>query len=135
MPFPDPILPIALIALLASGISMWIFNVFSSTSSKIHDTHTRFALSQITEHLNGVEDESIPRTKTELFSILRASNIDWNSCGLEGDQILDGWGQPITATFDESLGRWTFRSTGEDAEMGTEDDIESATTPNKQGEH
>lgn len=134
MPFPDPILPIALIAMLASGISTWIFNGFSSTSSKIHDTHTRFALSQITERLNGVEDASLPRTTKELLSTLRASNIDWNSCVIEEDRILDGWGQPITTTFDESLEIWRFQSAGKDAQMGTDDDIMSATTPNKPGE-
>lgn len=131
MPFPDPILLIALITLSAGGISIWIFNTFSSTSPKIRDTHTRFTLSQITERLNDIEDASSPRTTAELLSTLRASNIDWNSCRIEEDQILDGWGQPITATFDESSKIWTFLSTGKDTEMGTEDDIEGTTTPNK----
>lgn len=134
MPFPDPLLPIALIALLASGISMWVFNTFSSTSSKIRDAHTRFAFSQITERLHEVEDASFPRTVAELLTTLRASNIDWNSCGIEGDRILDGWRQPITATFDGSARTWTFRSPGKDAEIGTGDDIETTTTRNQPGE-
>jgi len=131
MPFHDPILPIALVALLASGISMWAFNTFSSTSSKIRDTHTRFAFSQITDRLHNVEDASFPRTMTELLTTLRTSNIDWNSCEIEGDRILDGWRQPITATFDGSVRTWTFRSPGKDAEIATGDDIVTTTTRNQ----
>ena len=128
MPFPNPLFPIALIALLASGISTWVFNTFSSPSSKIRETHTRFAFSQITERLHEVEDASYPKTMTELLTTLRASNIDWNSCGLEGDRILDGWRQTVTATFDGYARSWTFRSSGKDSEIGTEDDIETTTT-------
>lgn len=134
MPFPDPILPIVLIATLVSGISMWVINLFSSNFSKIHDTHTHFALSQITERLEEAEDSTFPRTTTELLATLRASNIDWNSCGIERGRILDGWGRVIEATFDRTAGIWTFRSAGRDAEMGTEDDIESATNRKQSGE-
>ena len=128
MPFPDPILPLAFIVLLASGISMWVINSFSSTSSRVQDTHTHFTLSQITERLDEVEDVNFPRTTTELLSTLRASSIDWNSCKIEGDRIVDSWGQPIAVTFDGTSETWTFRSLGKDSEIGTEDDIEIATT-------
>lgn len=134
MPFPDPILPIALIALLASGVSMWVFNLFSSSSSKIRETHTHFALNQIAECLNEIEDPDFPRTATDLLSALRTSDIDWNSCEVEGDQILDGWGQTVTTTFDPASETWTFRSPGNDHEVRTADDIEIAATRNRSGE-
>ncbi|NRB73108.1 MAG: hypothetical protein HRU46_01995 [Verrucomicrobiales bacterium] len=134
MPFPDPILLIALIALLASGVSMWVFNLFSSSSSKIRETHTHFALNQAAERLNEIEDASFPTTTTDLVSVLRASDIDWNSCEVVGDQILDGWGQAMTTTFDASSDTWTFRSSGTDSEVGTADDIEIAATRNQPGE-
>jgi len=134
MPFPDPILPIALIALLASGVSMWLFNLFSSSSSKIREIHTHFALNQIAERLNEIEDADFPRTTKDLLSALRASDIDWNSCEVEGDQILDGWGEAVTSAFDAASDTWTFRSPGKDLKVGTADDIEMAATRNQSGE-
>lgn len=134
MPFPNPFLPILLIVLLASGITTWVFNLFSSSSSKIRETHTHFALNQIAERLKEIDDANFPATTTDLLSVLRASNIDWNSCELEGEQILDGWGQTMTTTFDAPSETWTFRSPGRDSEVGTADDIEIAATRNQPGE-
>lgn len=134
MPFPIPLLPTTLIALFVIGIWMWLFNTLSSTYSKVHDIHTHLALSQITERLHEIEDANFPTTETELLTILRASKIDWNSSGIEGDQILDGWGRPITMDYDESAQTWTFRSSGKDAELGTDDDIKTTATQNQPSE-
>ena len=86
------------------------------------------------ECLNEIEDPDFPRTATDLLSALRSSDIDWNSCEVEGDQILDGWGQTVTTTFDPASETWTFRSPGKDLEVGTADDIEMAATRNRPGE-
>ena len=134
MPFPVPLLPTTLIALFVIGIWMWLFNTLSSTYSKVHDSHTHLALSQITERLHEIEDANFPTTETELLTILRASKIDWNSSGIEGDQILDGWSRPITMDYDESAQTWTFRSSGKDAELGTDDDIKTTATQNQPSE-
>ncbi len=128
-----PFLPIALIALLATSISMW-FNLFPFTSSRTREAHTHFALYQIAERLKETDDANFPATMTELFSVLQVANIDWNTCGLGGDQILDGWGQAMTATFDYPSETWTFRSPGRDSEAGTEDDIEIVATQNRRAE-
>lgn len=127
MPFPLPGLLIVLIGVPVSAIAMWGFNLFSSISPKLRSTHTRFALSLITERLDEFGETDFPETSKELLAVLRKSNIAWNSCGIEGDKILDGWGQPIQTAFDESSGTWTFRSPGWDSEIGTEDDIEITT--------
>ena len=134
MPFPDPLLPIVLIALLGIGTLMGIFRLLSTSSSKSREIHTRFALAQIVERLDEVEDTAFPEVTTELVAILRAAKIDWNSCGLEGNQIVDGWRRPIMTTFDAPAGTWSFCSSGRDAQMGTEDDIVSKTTRNRIGE-
>ena len=134
MPIPDPILPIAMVALLASGISMFGFKLLSSVSSKIRNAHTHFALGQMAEIVEEVGNADYPRTKIELLAVLRSSAIDWNSCGIEGSEIYDGWGQAITTTFDESGGIWTFRSPGKDRKIGTDDDIEKRTERTQSGE-
>ena len=79
------------------------------------------------ERLDEIEEAAFPTTTTELLETLRASDINWNSCGIERDRILDGWRQAITTTFDGSTGIWTFRSAGKDAKMRTKDDIKKAT--------
>ena len=53
---------------------------------------------------------------------------------MDGEQILDGWGQPMDATFDFSTALWTFRSSGKDLNFGTDDDIQGATARNTKGE-
>lgn len=132
MPFPVPFLPILLIAVFAGGTSMWILNFFSS--ARIRETQTRFAIRQITEQLDQLNDEDFPRTAIDLIDRLRSSRIDWNSCEIQGEQILDGWRSPITTTLDSKTGSWAFHSSGRDGKSGTTDDIEAATNKNRRGE-
>lgn len=127
MPFPDPFLPIVLIAALVGGIPMWLFNTFSSISSKIRDVHTRFAISQMVSHLGELEEAELPTSSDDLIKALMESSIDWNCCRIDERRILDGWGQPMSATFDDSTATWIFRSSGRDGKFGTDDDIEGAT--------
>ena len=134
MPFPEPLLPIILIATLLSGILFWLFNTISSISSKSREAHTQFAISQMVSHLGELDVTAIPKSSGDLISTLKKSRTDWNSCRIEGDLIMDGWGQPMETTFDESKGRWAFRSSGRDGKFGTEDDIGEPTPPKSQGE-
>jgi hypothetical protein len=134
MPFPDPFLPIVLIAAIVSGFSMWLFNAFSSISSKSRETHTRFAISQIVSHIDGLEEAEFPMSSGDLIKQLKEASIDWNSCRIDGGRILDGWGQSIDATFDHSTESWTFRSSGKDRNFGTDDDIQGSTPRNAKGE-
>ena len=132
MPFPVPFLPMVLIAAFAGGISMWVINSFSS--GKIRETHTHFAIRQITEQLDQIDDTDFPRTATDMIDRLRSLRIDWNSCEIQGEQILDGWGIPITTTLDSKTGSWAFHSFGRDGKSGTADDIDAATIKNRRGE-
>lgn len=134
MPFPDPLLPIVLIAAILGGLSMWLFNTFSSISSKSRDAHTRFAVSQMVSHLSELDQADFPMSSSDLIKALKESSIDWNSCSVDGEQILDGWGQSMDATFDQSTASWTFRSSGKDRNFGTHDDIQGTTARNTRGE-
>jgi len=129
MPFPVPFLPIVLIVAFASAISMWLINHFSS--AKIRETQTHFAIRQITERLDQIEEADFPRTTADLIDSLESSRIDWNSCGIQGEQILDGWGIPIITTFDKKNERWSFHSFGRDGRSGSADDIEAVTNRNR----
>jgi len=134
MPFPEPFLPIILIATLIFGFSMWLFNTFGSISSKIREAHTQFTISQMVSHLSELDVTAIPRSEVDLISTLKESRIDWNSCRIESDRILDGWRQPMNVTFDESKGRWVFLSSGRDGKFGTADDIDESHSKKSQGE-
>ena len=72
MPFPVPFLPMVLIAAFAGGISMWVINSFSS--AKIRETQTHFAIRQITEQLDQIDDTDFPRTATDMIDRLRSLN-------------------------------------------------------------
>jgi len=130
MPFPNLFLPIVLIAAILGGISMWLINTFSSISSWNQDAHTRFAVSQMVSHLGELERADFPMSSSDLVNALKESYIDWNSCRIDGKQILDGWGQPMDATFDQSTATWTFRSSGKDRQFGTQDDIQGTAARN-----
>lgn len=132
MPFPVPFLPMVLIAAFASLFSMWIIKHLSS--SKIRESHTHFTIRQITARIDQIADADFPRNISDLIDILRLSGIDWNSCGIQGEQILDGWGIPITTAFDKENGRWLFHSFGRDGRSGTADDIEAVTTRSRPDE-
>ena len=96
---------------------MWILNFFSS--AKVRETQTHFAIRQITELLDQIDDADFPRTSADLINRLRSSRIDWNSCGIQAEQVLDGWSNPITTTFDKKDGSWSFHSFGKDARFQT----------------
>lgn len=132
MPFPVPFLPMLLIAVFAGGTSMWILNFFSS--AKIRETQTHFAIKQIAEQLDQLDDEDFPRTAIDLIDRLRSSRIAWNSCEIQGERILDGWGSPITTTLDGKTESWEFHSSGRDGKSGTADDIKAATVKKPRGE-
>lgn len=134
MPFPDPFLLIVLIAAILGGLSMWLINTFSSISSKSRDAHTRFAVSQIVSRLGELDQTDFPMSSSDLIQALKKSSIDWNSYSVEGNQILDGWGQSMDATFDQSTASWTFRSSGKDRKFGTHDDIQGTTARIQGGE-
>jgi hypothetical protein len=130
--FPVPFLPMLLIAVLVGGISMLGINFF--LSAKTRDVHTHFAIRQITKQLNQIDDANFPRTATDLIDRLRLSRIDLNSCKIQEEQILDGWGSPIITTYDSETGSWAFHSLGRDGKNGTSDDINAATVINRKGE-
>ena len=134
MPFPDRFLPIVLIAAILGGLSMWLLNTLSSISPKSRDAHTKFAISQMASHLDELEESDLPMSSGDLIGALKDSSIDWNSCRADGEQILDGWGQPMDTTFDLSTASWTLRSSGKDLNFGTDDDIQGATARNTKGE-
>lgn len=132
MPFPVPFLPMLLIAVFAGGISMWTINFVSS--DKVRETHTHFAITQATELLDQIDDADFPRTSTGLMDSLRSSRIDWNSCEIRGEKILDGWGNSISITLDDNDGIWSFHSFGKDGKSGTSDDIKAATSRSRKRE-
>lgn len=132
MPFPVPFLRKLLIATFVAVISMWAFNLVSS--DKVSETHTHFAIRQATELLDQIDDADFPRTATGLMDRLRSSRIDWNSCEIRGEQILDGWGNSIATTFDDNDGIWAFHSFGKDGKSGTSDDIKAATSKSRKVE-
>lgn len=132
MPFPVPFLPMLLIAAFAAWVSMWAINLVSS--DKVRETHTHFAIRQATELLDQIDDANFPRTSTGLIDRLRSSRIDWNSCEIRGEEILDGWGNSIAITFDHNDGIWLFHSFGKDGKSGTSDDVKAATTRSRKRE-
>jgi hypothetical protein len=132
MPFTVSFLPILLIAMFAGGISIGVIHLFSSAG--IRETQTHFAIRQATEVLDQIDDAEFPRTSADLIDRLRSSGMDWNSCGIQGEQVLDGWSKPITTTFDKKSGRWSFHSFGKDGKSGTADDIDAATTRDRRAE-
>jgi hypothetical protein len=134
MPFPDPGLPIVLFAAIVGGLSMWLFNTFSSLSSKSREAQTRFAISQMVGHLGDLEEAELPRSSGDLIQTLKGSNIDWNRCRMDAGRILDGWGRPMEAGFDPSTATWTFQSSGKDGTFGTNDDIRATSPRNTPGE-
>jgi len=78
-------------------------------------------------HLGALDSKTVPLSAGGLIATLMESRIDWNSCRIEENRILDGWGFPISAAFHETTATWTFRSSGRDGKFGTIDDIEEKT--------
>lgn len=111
---------------------MWAINLFSS--AQIRETQTHFAIRQATELLDQIDDADLPSTAAGLIDRLRSSTIDWNSCRIRGEQVLDGWGNPIATTFDNKNEIWSFHSFGKDGKSGTADDIDASMTRNRKGE-
>ena len=80
--------------------------------------HTGFLSAQIRD------EESLPMgisSMTELVGYLSARRLDWNSCELEDDLILDGWGQIVR--FTDMDGGFGLHSRGVDGIFDTDDDI------------
>ncbi|MCU0748051.1 MAG: type II secretion system protein GspG [Akkermansiaceae bacterium] len=125
MPYPLPFLrPLVVAGLIVFAFTL-VLRFFSSRT--ILESHTAFALSQMVEHIHQTDRAKFPRTNEQLIELLKLATIDWNSCRIEGDDVLDGWGRPLTLTFDSDKQRWTFRSSGKDGLAGTDDDIEQVT--------
>jgi hypothetical protein len=116
MPFPVPFLPIILIAALAS----LAFSLILKTRNEAKRTHTCFLLNQINEV---VATPSLPESKFELIQLLKHSDIDWNSCKLTSEELLDSWGARFHVNFDGMSDRLTIRSAGADKKFNTADDF------------
>lgn len=134
MPFPHPLLAMVLVAWLGSGATMWVIKTCNSDSSEVRDSHTLFTISQMVSHLSELKDELLPKTSADLIKSMKTANIDWNSCRIDGERILDGWGQPMNASYEISTSVWNFRSSGPDFKFGTTDDIEASMPKKSEGE-
>lgn len=116
MPFPVPFLPIILITASASLALPLILN----TRNEAKRTHTCFLLNQINEVAT---TPSLPGSKSELLQLLKRSEIDWNSCKLTSEEVLDSWGTPFQLDFDGMPDHFAIRSAGADKKLKTKDDI------------
>lgn len=58
----------------------------------------------------------------ELAQHLSRRTLDWNSCALVDDTILDGWGRVVTFV-PLDAGGFELHSSGVDGILGTDDDI------------
>jgi hypothetical protein len=125
MPFPNPLLPVILIAACFAGCVTWILGLAASGSYR---AHTQFAFAQITEHLNERSGTELPKNERDLILLLHEAFIDWNSCNLNGNCILDSWAVAVRMKFDDRNLQWTFRSAGEDRKFDTPDDISAQTS-------
>lgn len=86
-------------------------------SDPIREAHTKFLFLQVQSLL---KEKPPLGTATDLTSLLKQSSIDWNSCRMDGDRILDGWDQPIIIRTESE--RWTLISAGRDGRFGSSDD-------------
>ena len=121
MPYPIPCLPVVLAAIGASLILPLISHL---VGPRIREAHTRTTLSQIDFELKNLNEVSWPRDHSALISFLQTRDIDWNSCEIKGEGLLDGWGRNIETLFDASANAWSFRSAGKDGSLDTRDDIQ-----------
>jgi hypothetical protein len=128
MPFPNPLLPVILIAACFAGCGTWILRLAASGSYR---AHTQFAFAQITEYLNERSGTELPKNERDLILLLHKASIDWNSCNLNGSNITDPWAVPVRMKFDDKNSQWAIRSAGEDRKFDTPDDISAQTSGSK----
>jgi len=128
MPFPEPVLPILLVGVLAALVSTGAFKMISRLGSTAREQHTKFVLTQISDQLERLTAVDFPGNSSELMNTLKSASIDWNSCQLGEMAILDGWGQPIQLILNPTSEQWTFQSAGKDRKFGSEDDLTSFAT-------
>ncbi|PXA05644.1 hypothetical protein DDZ13_01860 [Coraliomargarita sinensis] len=108
------------IAIIAAVFLVCLYAFLKSVAFPIIlETHTAFLFLQIEEALE--EEEHAPVTVEEFMHIIRASELDWNSCKIEDSQIWDSWGQAIRVESHE--GEWTLHSPGRNGLFGDSDDI------------
>ena len=104
----------AVIALAAAGT----MTIVSTIRSEIRAVHTRFLFNQIRDI---VTRNGLPTDRIALLVALRRADIDWNSCGIERDNLLDGWRRPVQVAIAEAS--LVIQSAGLDGHLGTDDDI------------
>jgi len=115
----------------------------------IREAHTGFLFGQIQMELtNDLRTALLPPDQNEqwqpvspsqahlLADALRSNRlIDWNSCSLDGDIILDGWGRAcILEGRSTPAAALRFTSFGKDGIRGTDDDIVREITQSKSGD-
>ena len=87
----------------------------------ILEAHTGIMFTQIRERIEAAEN--FPISTKSLVAIIENSNIDWNSCRIEDEEILDGWENPIRIEFIEAERTLSFQSSGMNGQFGGSDDI------------
>lgn len=88
--------PRVLIPLVLSfALALAAVSLYPRLQNRIRYTHTSFLFRQIQDALR---KGPLPKTESDLIAILNRSSLDWNSCRLAGDTVLDGWGQRIALT-------------------------------------
>lgn len=124
MPYPVPCLGFFVIAV--GGFLM--ARCFLTTKAEANRMQTYFLLNQIKAV---AASPFLPGSKPELIQLLKRSNIDWNSCKLTSEEVLDSWGTPFHLDFGGIPDRFEMRSAGADKKLDTDDDILRMIEPTK----
>ena len=114
LPFRTPYMRTTVIALALAGVAILV----SKVRSEVSEAHTRFLFVQIRKVVS--EQGTLPN-QSGLLAMLRRSDIDWNSCGIADDRLLDGWHRTVSISATQTS--LILRSTGRDGVAATADDI------------
>lgn len=88
MSYPWPIWVPCLVMIVASIVAGSIFPFFLKMRSAAGNAHTGLLMNQIGEIL---QEPPAVDSKGQLIERLKAACIDWNSCRINGDEIIDSW--------------------------------------------
>jgi hypothetical protein len=117
-----------LIAALIVGSIALAQMTFRDNTKRVH---TEFLFQQIEQV---VFHATFPNTPADLADLLSRSVIDWNSCSLSEEQLIDSWANKIRTEINSRESIITLTSSGVDGVFGTNDDISKTIHYKKNGE-
>lgn len=113
------VLPLSILTLLAC-LALIFFAYYPRVRTAIATTHTKFLMTQVRDIMP--EGRGM-KTQADLVTFISSKRIDWNSCRLDGGEILDAWGVSMRVMFRGSAPSITLISAGPDRRFDTSDDL------------